>query len=517
MDFARFEARMRRPAEVPGKLLFPMKIRPVCCLAGLGACLLLGVPAGEALAASAPKLRVDAKALDRSTPGVSYAPVIKRIVPSVVSITVTARGGSWTHPFLEDPALRRLFRDRLDDLNRMTQPRELGSGVIVTEDGYILTNSHVVADGDEIEVALNDGKTRYKAKLIGNDPQTDVAVLKVEATGLPTVAIGNSDQLEVGDVVIAIGNPFNLGQTVTSGIISGLRRGDLSIGRVADYEDFIQTDAAINPGNSGGALVDALGRLIGINTWIVPNSGGGNQGLGFAIPINLARNVLERIIADGRVRRGYIGVLLAPLTPEVVKELNLPTEAGALITSVQPNTPGARAGLRARDVITGLNGKPISDMRAFRLAVSQMTPGTKVTVKLLRGGEEKTLSMTLEELPGLATRGRSAPPAEEETAEALLDDLGLGNLDRQARRRFGLPSSLQGVLIRTVSDDSPASAVGLRVGEVIVEVNREPVASVSEARAAARKVTNGTLLLRVYSNSGEGSTRYVALEKAEGK
>jgi len=468
-------------------------------------------------AAEAPKLRLDAKPLDRSARGASYAPVIKQVTPSVVKLTITPREQNWSHPLLEDPTLRRYFGDQLRNLRR-AQPRELGSGVIVTEDGYILTNNHVVENGDKIQVTLADGKTTCPAKLIGADPQTDVAVIKIEARNLSAVRLADSAQLEVGDVVIAIGNPFDVGQTVTSGIISGLGRGDLPIGRVADYEDFIQTDAAINQGNSGGPLVDAEGRLIGINTFIMSNAGGGNQGLGFAIPVNLARNVLERLIADGRVRRGYLGVMLQPLDPELARQFKLPDTTGALVSNVQPGTPAARAGIREGDVITTLNGKPVTDNRTFRLTVSQLAPGTKVTLKALRASQEKTFSATLEELPSTLA---SAPPLErEQTApnSTLLDDVELAALDNRSRRQREIPNRINGALVRKVPADSVPYEAGLRAGAVIVEVNRQPVTNPDEALAAAREATSGRLLLRVYTaDESGGGTRYLALEKPGGK
>ena len=484
-----------------------------CAAPALAAALL----SATAFAAEAPKLRLDAKPLDRSARGASYAPVIKQVTPSVVSLIVTPREATQVHPFLDDPIMRRYFGEQLQRLRRVPTPRELGSGVIVTEDGYILTNNHVIENGDQIQVTLPSGKTTYPARLIGADPQTDVAVIKIEAKGLPAARLADSDQLEVGDVVIAIGNPFNVGQTVTTGIISGLGRGDFSFGRVADYEDFIQTDAAINVGNSGGPLVDAEGRLIGINTFIMSNAAGGNQGLGFAIPVNLARGVLERLITDGRVRRGYLGVVLQPVTPDLARKFQLPNTAGALISYVQTNTPAFRAGLREGDVITTLNGKPVADNRVFRLTVSQLAPGTKITFKVLRSGQEKSFSATLEELPSTFA---SAPGTEREEATptaTLLDDVELAGLDNRTRRQRDIPASVQGVLVRKVQADSLSYEAGLRPGDVIIEVNRQPVTDPEAALAAAREAKGDRLLLRVYSTAGEGGARYLVVQKADGK
>ena len=463
-------------------------------------------------AAEPPKITLDAKPLDRSSVAASYSPLIKRVGPCVVNISSTQiiRERSWTHPFLGDPTLRRFFGDRLPSPQRPRTRRSetLGSGVIVTEDGYLLTNNHVVEGADKVEVTLADGKTTYTARVVGRDPQTEVAVLKIEAKGLPSLPLADSDQLEVGDIVIAIGNPFGLGQTVTSGIISAVGRGGF---RVADYEDWIQTDAAINPGNSGGALIDSQGRLIGLNTFIVSESGG-NQGVGFAIPVNIARSVLERLVTDGKVARGFLGVSLQPVTAALAKEFKLPAEAGALVSSVAPASPAERAGMKDGDVVVELNGKPVSDMRHFRLMVSQTAPKTKVTMKVLREGKSVSLTATLGELPtNLAANTLEAPEA---VASSPLDGLALKDLSAEVRRQLDAPDSLKGALVTAVPDDSPASTAGLAVGDIIIEVNRTPVADAASAASLARKAGDKHLLLRVWSTGGggEGGTRYVVLE-----
>jgi serine protease Do len=463
-------------------------------------------------AAEPPKITLDAKPLDRSSVAASYSPLIKRVGPCVVNIssTQTIRERSWTHPFLDDPTLRRFFGDRLPSPQRPQTRRSktLGSGVIVTEDGYLLTNNHVVEGADKVEVTLPDGKTTYTARVVGRDPQTEVAVLKIEAKGLPSLPLADSDQLEVGDVVIAIGNPFGLGQTVTSGIISAVGRSGF---RMVDYEDWIQTDAAINPGNSGGALVDTQGRLIGLNTFIVSESGG-NQGVGFAIPVNIARSVLERLVTDGKVARGFLGVSLQPVTAALAKEFKLPAEAGALVSSVSPDSPAERAGMKDGDVVVELNGKPVSDMRHFRLMVSQTAPKTKVTMKVLREGKSVSLTATLGELP--TNLAANTPEAPEAVASSPLDGLALKDLSAEVRRQLDAPDSIKGALVTAVPDDSPASTAGLAVGDIIIEVNRTPVADAASAASLARKAGDKHLLLRIWSagGSGEGGTRYVVLE-----
>jgi serine protease Do len=481
---------------------------------GIALAALWALPLG---AAEPPKITLDPKPLDRSSVTASFSPLIKRVGPCVVNIssTQTIRERSWTHPFLDDPVLRRFFGDRLPSPQRPRTRRSetLGSGVIVTADGYLLTNNHVVEGADKVEVTLADGKTTYTARVVGRDPQTEVAVLKIEAKDLPSLPLADSDQLEVGDVVIAIGNPFGLGQTVTSGIISAVGRGGF---RMVDYEDWIQTDAAINPGNSGGALVDSQGRLIGLNTFIVSESGG-NQGVGFAIPVNIARSVLERLVTDGKVSRGFLGVSLQPVTPALAKEFKLPTEAGAIVSSVVPESPAQRAGMKDGDVVVELNGKPVADLRHFRLMVSQTAPKTKVTMKVYREGKAVSLTATLGELPNeLAVNTLEAPEAPESSP---LDNLALKDLSTEVRRQLDAPDSVKGAVVTAVPEESAASTAGLTVGDVIIEINRAPVADAAAANKLARKAGGKHLLLRVWHASGgsggEGGLRYVVLEESK--
>ena len=268
-------------------------------------------------------------------------------------------------------------------------------GIIASQDGYILTNNHVVQGANEIKVALADERTVLDAKIVGTDPQTDVAVIKIEAQKLPAITFTNSDQIEVGDVVLAIGDPFGVGQTVTMGIVSAKDRAGMGI---VDYEDFIQTDASINPGNSGGALVDIDGRLVGINTAILSRTGG-NQGIGFAVPVNLARYIMERLISDGKVTRGYLGVKIQTLTPELATQLKLSGQTGTLISEVTPNSPAEKAGLKKNDVVIEFDGKGVTDSRHFRLMVAELPPGSKVGVKVFRDGKQQTFTVELGELP----------------------------------------------------------------------------------------------------------------------
>src|SRR5215471_8949382 len=327
----------------------------------------------------------------------TFAPIVEKVAPTVVTVFTTE---SVSRPVLQfpfsDEALRQFFGGQPPQSEGKETLHGLGSGVIVSPDGYILTANHVVAKANEIVVALGTGLRRYKAKKIGTDPGTDVALLKIDEKNLPAITFADSDKARAGDIVLALGNPFGLQQTVTMGIISAVGRGGVGI---VDYENFIQTDAAINVGNSGGALVDTEGRLVGINTAIFTRSGG-NMGVGFAVPSNLARYVMDRITREGKVTRGYLGLSLQPdMSLELAHQFNLPDMNAAIVTSVEPDSPAGKAGFKEGDFVIEFNGKKVSDMGKLRLMVSQTPPGTKVTLKVLRDGKEKTLTATLIEFP----------------------------------------------------------------------------------------------------------------------
>jgi len=485
---------------------FRARTLELCLVVLLGtACLCFG----------AVKYKVDDSPLDRTSQATSYAPIVKKVAPSVVNIysTKTIRVRPVPFPFFDDPFFRWFFGE--DEIQRYRQPRteraqNLGSGVIVTEDGYILTNTHVVEGADEVKVALADGKREYAAKIVGTDPQTDVAVLKVEAQDLPAITLGDSDKLEVGDVVLAIGNPFGVGQTVTKGIVSAKRRGGFGL---LEYEDFIQTDAAINPGNSGGALVDAQGRLVGINTFIFSRSGG-SQGVGFAIPINLARSVMDRLIKYGKVSRGYLGVWLQEITADLMKEFNIPESTGALVADVDPNTPAEDAGLKPGDVIIEFDGKKVKDRQHLQFMVAETPPKKKVTLKIIRDGKEKTLTVTLGERPADLAARSGRRPESEEFASTALEGVQLADLDTRARRQFDIPENVQGALVTEVDPGSPAFGAGLRPGHVIVEINRKPVENLGDARQFLREAKGEKILLRVWSKAG---SHFVVVPRRSGK
>ena len=323
----------------------------------------------------------------------SYADAARKAVPAVVHIFTSQEVKGARHPFINDPIFRHFFGDRFGEQSQRRSG--LGSGVVVSPEGYILTNFHVVDGADEIEVAHNDGR-KYKARVVGTDPESDLAVLRIPADHkLPVIAFGSSDALRVGDVVLAIGNPFGVGQTVTSGIVSALGRSHLGINT---FENFIQTDAAINPGNSGGALVDSNGNLVGVNTAIYSQSGG-SMGIGFAIPVSLARNVMEQIIRTGTVTRGWIGVELQEITPELAESFRLPGTEGALIAGVRKDTPAFRAGIRPGDVLLAVDGKRIKDAGAVLEVIAALPPGQEARLGLRRDGAQIELSVTIGKRP----------------------------------------------------------------------------------------------------------------------
>src|SRR5882762_11647362 len=471
--------------------------------------LLIGAILGVATSASSPAAQETAP----MQPGVitTFAPIVEKVAPSVVTVftTQTVSRGLTTFPFGDD-ALRQFFGGQLPQAQGKQTLQGLGSGVIVSPDGYILTANHVVAKADEIMVGLGAELRKYKAKKVGTDPGTDVALLKIDERNLPAITFADSDKARAGDVVLALGNPFGLRQTVTMGIISAVGRGGMGI---VDYENFIQTDAAINMGNSGGALVDTQGRLLGINTAIFSRSGG-NQGIGFAIPANLAREVMQSLREKGRVVRGYIGASVQTLTPEIADAMKLKGQpTGALVGEVTPKSPSEKAGIKTGDLITGVNGKKISDARELRLMIGSMAPGSKAQIEVNREGQTKTLDVQLAEMPAGATEeGPETSPKEGAQPETttVFGGVAVADVTDDVRSALNLPKDVHGAVIAEIDADSPAGKAGLREGDVIQEVNKHPVKNAKDLVAASKKLkANEKILLRVYS---QGRSGYVALE-----
>lgn len=452
-------------------------------------------------------LNVSEKAVTRQNGITTFSPVVKKVTPSVVKVFVTGKARNVAHQLpegLEDnPLLRRFFGEQFNE-RRMPAPRQrgMGSGVIVTKDGYLLTNNHVVENADEVTVALADGR-EFQGKVIGKDPKSDIAVLKIDARDLPAVEFANSDNIEVGDVVLAIGNPFGVGQTVTTGIVSATGRGSLGL----DYEDMIQTDAAINPGNSGGALVDADGRLIGINTAILSQSGG-NQGIGFAVPVNLARSVMESLVAEGRVVRGFMGVNVQDVTPALAREFGLKERSGALVAGVTPKSPAEKAGLQSGDVVVEFNGRAVKDSRNLKLQVAQTSPGKTVPVKVLRDGKSRALNLTVKELPNTDLAANDA--TSNGSSGDALDGVVVGEIDPATREQLKMPRNIDGAVVKQVEPTSRAFESGLRPGDVIVEINRKPVSNADEAVKLTENAREKRTLLRVWS---KGGTRYLVVDE----
>jgi serine protease Do len=475
-----------------------------------------------ALAEETPAVKVDPKPLTQVAGTLTtFAPVVEKVAPNVVTIATSKmvkRSPQGQNPMLNDPMFRRFFgipedadKDKDDAPNargggkKHKQMMGLGSGVIVSAEGHIITNNHVIDGADEIIVKVGNEKHEYIAKKIGTDPSTDIAILKIEpTTKLQGITFADSDKIHVGDLAIAVGNPFGLTQSVTMGIVSATGRGGTGI---TDFENFIQTDASINPGNSGGALVDTEGRLIGINTAIFSRTGG-NQGIGFAVPANLARTVMDGLIKNGKVSRGFLGIALQPLSEDLAKEFKIENNAGVLVAEVTAKSPAEKAGMQPGDVVVEVNGKQVEGPRELQLMVAAISPGSKVEVKLVRDGQPKTVSVELSERPSAKVSANEKPAAPDEPD--VLDGVTVGDIDADARKKFGLPEGSKGVIITEVDPDSASAEAGLKVGDVIHEINREPITSSKQAVDMSEKVKKDKkVLLRV---STKGSSRFVVVE-----
>jgi serine protease Do len=425
----------------------------------------------------------------------AFAEVADVARPAVVNISTTSTVTMDENPFgnmLNDPFFRHFFGDQFGNpgQQRKYKSSALGSGVIVSRDGYILTNNHVVKGADEIKVTLYD-KREFKGKVVGTDPRTDLAVVKIDARNLPTLALGDSGKLKTGDLVLAIGNPFGLNQTITMGIVSAVGRSNIGL---ADYEDFIQTDAAINPGNSGGALVNTSGELVGINTAIYSTSGG-YMGIGFAIPSDMAKAVLENIIKHGKVIRGWLGVSIQDLTPDLAKALKIKETAGALVSGVEKDSPADKAGLKRGDLITRVDSKNISDSITLRNLIASNAPGTKVAITIIRDGKEQTITVTLGEYKEHAA-------AKKTEYDNVLKGVSVQDLTPALRDKLGLPENVNGVVITGVSPDLAGQRL-LQPNDVIQEVNRTVIQNVQDYDHAVSKIgKKDTVLLLVYRDGG---------------
>ncbi len=478
-------------------------------------------------------LKTDSRPINRDAADrVSYSSVVKRTAASVVYVysSKTVRAPDMSQ-FWNDPRFRRFFdqlvpreeqgeespaprrnapkgNNRGGNAPKGGRPNEqvqqgLGSGVVATADGYIITNNHVIDGADEVKVSIGESNKRYEAKVIGRDPGTDLAVLKIDATNLIPATFGDSDQLEIGDVVLAIGNPFGVGQSVSRGIVSALSRG-MGMGV---FEDFIQTDAAINMGNSGGALLDSDGRLVGINTAILSRSGS-SSGVGFAIPINLARFVIEQLVNTGKVERGFLGVRTDELTEDLISYFD--TEKGALISDVTEGSPADKAGVKSGDVILKVGAVEIRDPRHLIMTVSKLAPGSEVQVELLRDKQRKVVTATLTRRDEDAlARDDGAPGGKD---EGVLNGVGVGDLTPEVRGQMQIPARIKGALITSIEPDSPAAKQGLREGDIIMELDRRPCTNAEEAVKLSEEIKGPKVLVLIYRN---GRTRYLAIDESK--
>ncbi len=413
---------------------------------------------------------------------IGFAPIVKEVLPSVVNISsskVVRTPNQFAQGLPDNPMFRqffgRQFGQRGPEIPKQRREQSLGSGVIVSPEGYILTNNHVVDGATDVKVTLSD-RRELKAKIIGTDPKTDVAVLKLEGSNFPAITLGDSSKVQVGDYALAIGDPFGVGQTVTMGIVSAKGRGNLGI---EDYEDFIQTDAPINPGNSGGALINDRGELIGINTAILSHGSGGNEGIGFAIPAKLAQGVMNQILDHGKVTRGYLG-------------------------DVSAKGPAQASGVQRGDIILDVNGQPVSDANDLRNTIAMIKPGETVKLKISRNGSTRDVSVKLGELPASKEQAQNQ---QEGASKDALEGVNVENLDADTLQQLDLPASTKGVVVTGIDPSSPKADSGLQKGDVIQEVNHQPVRNVAEFEQAMHKAGSSSALLLV--NRG-GTTLFIA-------
>jgi serine protease Do len=445
-----------------------------------------------------------------------FIQVAEKVSPAVVNIRAekVLKGGSYDELIPFEDFFRRFFGEVPDRRPQTQRGQSLGSGFIFREDGYIITNNHVVSDAENVLVKLPDG-TEHKAKIIGLDRDTDIAVLKIDVEGqLPVAEFGNSDQLRVGEWVMAIGNPFpelGLDRTVTVGVVSAKGRGNLYFGPddTPQYQNYIQTDASINPGNSGGPLVNVRGEVVGINSAITnPTGVGFNIGIGFAIPVNLAKSVIPDLVEKGKVSRGFLGITFQPVTRTIADARNLPSEQGVLVRTVQTGSPADKAGIELGDIITEFDGWPITDEQKFRMSVAQAGPGREVTVSILRDGKKLTKKLTLADRDKFIT-ATGEEPAEEKKEENWLG-LELSSTTRDLTNQYGLEFRT-GVMVMGLEPGSPAELGGFEVGDIITKVNDEEVKSLEDYRSMVKPLTDKgkAILFLVYRN---GEPLFVAVK-----
>lgn len=427
----------------------------------------------------------------------AFSEIVTAVSPTVVNISTTKVVKRDQGPFFDDP-----FYDFFNPFHDFNAPRKwkeksLGSGVIVSADGYIITNNHVVDKSDEIKVTLIDRRT-FKGAIVGADPKTDVAILKIDADNLLPLTWGDSDKLQVGEFVLAIGSPYGLNNTVTMGIISAVGRANVGI---ADYEDFIQTDAAINPGNSGGPLVNIRGELIGINTAIFSRTGG-YQGIGFAVPSNMVRLIMDQLIQQGKVTRGWVGVTIQELTPELASEFGLKRSNGALVSDIAKDSPAAKAGVLRGDIILEFNGKEVKDVSSLRNMVAQSKSGTEISMKILRSGKEFTVKIIIKELPReVAEVTTEQIPREAEST--ILAGLTVMDLSKEIIRQLGFNKGERGVVVVRVEPGSPADEAEIKKGDIIKEIDKREIGNLNDYTRISSNIKRNSSVLLFINRSGK--------------
>ena len=434
-----------------------------------------------------------------------FSSVLVPDLPKVVNISSTKVVQQPSMPnFFSEPFFRQFFGKQPRSQQPQTQREySLGSGVILNSTGYILTNNHVVAGASDVEV-FTQNRRKYRAKVIGTDERSDIAVLKIDASGLPAFTLGDSTQLKVGDIVFAIGDPFGIGETATMGIVSATGRA--LGGSIEHYENFIQTDASINPGNSGGAMVDLHGNLVGINTAIISGGGGGNEGIGFAIPINMARQVMDQIVAHGKVVRGYLGVTIQNVDPDMAKAFGLSQGGGALVASISPGGPAQKAGVQRGDVILALNGKEVTDSSALSLSISEMAPGDVAHLNVFRNGHAQQIGVALGTLPQNIQSAERAPGS---GAGIALPGVTVQDLTSGLAQQLRVPQGTKGVVVTSVDPTSPAAMADLKRGDVILQVDHRPVQNVQDYNKAIAGMADQAVLLLI---SRGGETSYLVIQ-----
>jgi serine protease Do len=452
------------------------------------------------------KLTIDKKPVEEAAEvAISYAPALAKVMPTVVMITSSKTTKRERNPQQEE-MFKKMFPQVPDDFfdkhggdGEGQLQRGVGSGVIISNDGYIITNNHVVGGADDIEVTLPNSKVTHEATLVGTDPRTDVALIKIKAKGLKSIVIGDSSKVRIGDVAMAVGSPLELDQTATLGIISAVGRNDVQVIRNG-FENFIQTDAAINRGNSGGPLVDAAGRLIGINTAISSGMSGGNIGIGFAIPSNMALGIVEKLLdGGGTVKRGFLGVYLKELDKKMAAALGRDDQRGVLVVEVGDDTPAEKAGMKGGDLIISYNGSAAEDMASLRLDISNTSPGTQVNFRVLRNGKEQDVKVKLGDLDSAKLAGGSGMPDKESAAaDSLVEGVKVKDLDDETRTALQLGEEIYGIVVESVKDNVPAADSGLRPGMVITQIDQKEVESVKGAFEMVENFEGDVLLLQVY-------------------